>query len=233
MQELGGQRFRDIHPIHAVALDRAARADEGAEDRVPEREHAAVVAVVLARVRGVVEVVRGGADEEAGERAGGPVEARVLEGPSVCATRSVDLITTSSYRPIVPARVFDDRGASGTSGFTEELFDPSEALLPSETDSFSVPVDTTNFRMNLGVRTLDLPTTVRFTLVSAAGGTGSPVERTYLPNSFEQIGATVVLGPLFAGGAIRARIIEGSAFVYASTTDNRTNDSSAQFSRRE
>jgi hypothetical protein len=146
---------------------------------------------------------------------------------------SVDLITTSSYRPIVTARVFDDRGATGTSGFTEELFDPSEALLPSETDSFSIPVDTTNFRMNLGVRTLDLPTTVRFTLVSAAGGTASPVERTYLQNSFEQIGATVVLGPLFAGGAIRARIIEGSAFVYASTTDNRTNDSSAQFSRRE
>jgi hypothetical protein len=146
---------------------------------------------------------------------------------------SIDLITTSSYRPIVTARVFDDRGASGTSGFTEELFDPSEALLPTESDSFAVPVDTTNFRMNLGVRTLDLPTTVRFTLVGPTGNTGNPVERTYLPNSFEQIGATVVLGPLLSGGAIRARVIEGSAFVYASTTDNRTNDSSAQFSQRE
>jgi hypothetical protein len=146
---------------------------------------------------------------------------------------SLDLVTTSSYRPIVTARVFDDRGASGTSGFTEELFAPADALQSSETDSFAVPVDTTNFRMNLGVRTLDLPTTIRFTLVLPNGNTGNPVERTYLPNSFEQIGAMVVLGPLVDGGAIRARVITGSAFVYASTTDNRTNDSSAQFSRRE
>ena len=146
---------------------------------------------------------------------------------------SLDLITISSYRPIVTARVFDDRGASGTSGFTEELFASADALLSSESDSFAVPVDTTNFRMNLGVRTLDLPTTVRFTFVDADGNTGAPVERTYLPNSFEQIGATIVVGSLLPGGAIRARVIEGSAFVYASTTDNRTNDSSAQFSRRE
>ena len=157
----------------------------------------------------------------------------IVSALGVSGLGSLDLVTTSSYRPIVTARVFDDRGTSGTSGFTEELFAPSDALLPSESDSFAVPVDTTNFRVNLGIRTLDLPTTVRFTLVSADGSTGSPVERTYLPNSFEQIGATVVLGPLFSGGAIRARVIEGSAFVYASTTDNRTNDSSAQFSRRE
>ncbi|MCU1347713.1 MAG: hypothetical protein JWO56_743 [Acidobacteria bacterium] len=146
---------------------------------------------------------------------------------------TLDLISTNSYRPIVNVRIFDDRGAGGTSGFTEGLFALSEALELPNAYVFSIPLDTTNFRMNLGVRTLDVPTRVRYTLSSALGATHTPVERTYPVNFFEQVGATVILGPLDAGGAIQVRVLEGSAILYASTTDNRTNDSSAQFSKRE
>jgi hypothetical protein len=145
---------------------------------------------------------------------------------------SIDLISTTAYRPFVNVRIFDDRGTNGTAGFTEDFFAVSEALEATESDSFAIPSDTTNFRMNLGIRTLDLPARVRFTIVSAAGATNTPVELPYAANYFEQPNAAALLGPLPAGGGIRVRVIEGSAIVYASTTDNRTNDSSAQFSRR-
>src|SRR5207302_1194355 len=114
-----------------------------------------------------------------------------------------------------------------------ELLALSDALQAGESALFAVPADTTNFRMNFGARTLDLGAKIRFTLTAPNGSTQTPVERTYSANYFEQVGATVIVGPLLAGGAIRVRILEGSAVLYASTTDNRTNDSSAQFSRRE
>lgn len=146
---------------------------------------------------------------------------------------TIDLVTTNSYRPIVNARVYDDRGSAGTSGFTEGLFALSDALEPPDQYLFAIPSDTANFRMNLGVRTLDVPARIRFLLFGPDGSTGNPVERTYPANDFEQLGATVILGPLLDGGSIQVRVVEGSALIYASTTDNRTNDSSAQFSRRE
>lgn len=63
---------------------------------------------------------------------------------------------------------------------------------------------------------------------------GSPVTKTYGPNYFEQTTAQLFFNsaPLPAGGYIRIFPTAGSAFVYGSTTDNRTNDSQIQFTAR-
>src|SRR6185369_7632431 len=109
---------------------------------------------------------------------------------------------------------------------SEDFFALSDALEPSESESFAVPADLTNFRMSLGIRTLSLPARIRFTSVLPDGSTENSVDRTYPANYFEQGSATAGLGIIHAGGAIRVRVVEGSALFYASITDNRTNDSS-------
>ena len=58
--------------------------------------------------------------------------------------------------------------------------------------------------------------------------------KTYGPNRFEQSSAQSFFNGVTppAGGIIQIVLSSGSAFVYGSTTDNRTNDSHIQFAAR-
>jgi len=138
---------------------------------------------------------------------------------------SLDVIPTSGIPPRLILRIYNDAGSAGTSGFTMESLAPDQALAVPSSATLISPADLTNFRMNVGVRTLDDATSIRIT-----GAGGVDVTHTYPPNYFEQgslatfIGATPV-----ANGFYSVRVNSGSAFIYTTTTDNRTNDSSIRF----
>lgn len=141
---------------------------------------------------------------------------------------SLDVFTDGGAVPVVTARVFSDN-AGATSGFTEEALAPSEAL--QSVGNYGVlplPADLTNFRMNVGVRTLSDGVVLSITVYDAAGNQIRSRSLPFGPNWFEQQTASAFTDAAFlpAGGSIVVFPTAGSAFVYGTITDNRTTDSS-------
>jgi hypothetical protein len=160
----------------------------------------------------------------------------VIESMGQSGLGSLDVVSTSGSRPVVVARIFNDAGAMGTSGFTEPLVLREEAIGLNERVYIVMPVDLTNFRMNVGIRTFDAGATLEIYAVSAAGALVVPTfTKSYAPNYFEQPSLSQFLNGATpaANGVIGVTVKAGSAIVYASTTDNRTNDSSIRFAQRE
>jgi len=148
---------------------------------------------------------------------------------------SLDVMSTTSAAPVISVRVYNDAGAAGTSGFTEDVLPPEAALQREELVLLAIPSDPANFRMNVGVRSLSAGATFVVSVNDEHGfGVGSPVTKTYGPDFFEQTTAQQFFNntPLPAGGYMRIFLTSGNAFVYGSTTDNRTNDSQIQFATR-
>jgi hypothetical protein len=143
---------------------------------------------------------------------------------------SIDVISTSGAPPIVTARVYNDAGAAGTSGFTEDFFTRDEALDTSDVVTFMTPTDLSNFRVNIGVRTFSEPVKV-----FVEYGTRGTAELNFPANYFQQYAlATFTSIAPQPNERMRFTIFEGNdVVIYASITDNRTNDSAAKFLRRE
>src|SRR5262249_42959952 len=119
---------------------------------------------------------------------------QVLSYPDIITTMgssglgSLDVLTTGGVLPFVTARVFNDGGSAGTSGFTEDAVSPDETVDLSTHGYLVIPPDLTNYRMNIGVRTLDSGATLNIVLYGANGtvrATRNGV--TYPPNYFEQV----------------------------------------------
>jgi hypothetical protein len=140
---------------------------------------------------------------------------------------SLDVVPATGVPPRLTMRVYSDGGAAGTAGFTEEAMTLDRALDSDGASVLAAPADLTNFRMNVGVRTLDDGATIR------VQGVGTDIAHTYAPNYFEQgtlaafLGTTPVANRLYL-----VTVQSGSLFAYTTTTDNRTNDSSIQFISR-
>ncbi|MEA2344558.1 MAG: hypothetical protein QOF63_2727 [Thermoanaerobaculia bacterium] len=147
---------------------------------------------------------------------------------------SVDLIAgPSATKPVIITRVFNDAGALGSAGLTEEVIDPTDPrVIPAGFTGFLVtPVDPTKTRFNIGVRTFFSGATITAVLRDTNGTALKTVSKTYLPNFFEQVDSTsffagTVIGP---NQSISITVGGGSAIVYGSTTDNITNDPNIQF----
>ena len=142
---------------------------------------------------------------------------------------SVDIVTNGGAMPIVTARVFSDGGAAGTTGFSEEGLSPADAINFFRHGALFTPDDPVNFRMNIGVRTLDNGATLNITLVDAAGNVQATRSVTYPANYFEQDSFATFTGTptIPTGGQIIVSVaaFPGTAFIYSSVIDNRTNDS--------
>jgi hypothetical protein len=145
---------------------------------------------------------------------------------------SMDVYTTGESAPLVAAHVFNDTG-NGTNGFFETLMTHEDGL-KSGVRSYVVPIppDLTNYRVNVGVRSLSEGATIARSVVDASGtvvANASP--KSYPPDYFEQVplSAFVSSSGVVPGGAIILRVTAGSAIVYTSITDNRTNDSAIAF----
>jgi hypothetical protein len=145
---------------------------------------------------------------------------------------SLDVVPTSGYAPDVTARIYNDAGAAGTSGFTEELMTPYEAMTRFTRGSFTIPADLTNYRMNIGIRSLESGVEMNIIQYDASGvSTGLFLKRTYPANFFEQMTVSQFIdgAAVAPGGYLVVQIEAGSAFIYSTVTDNRTNDSSIRF----
>jgi len=139
---------------------------------------------------------------------------------------SLDIVPTTGIPPRVIVRIFSDAGASGTAGFTTEPFPPDQALEFGDLVHLIAPSDLTNFRMNVGIRTLGEGATINI------NGSGVNVTRTYGPNFFEQVTLAAFLGGAapVVNGTYSVRVdVGGKAFIYSTTTDNRTNDTAIRF----
>ena len=146
---------------------------------------------------------------------------------------SADIEPTSGPIPAATVRVFNDAGAAGTTGFTEELMRAEDALRPGQLGVLLLPSDPTNFRFNLGVRTLEEGAAPTLTLRDASGAIVTTVSRTFPATYHEQQSASAFLGTatLPAGGSIEITVGSGAVIVYGATVDNRTGDPSMQVAR--
>lgn len=139
---------------------------------------------------------------------------------------SLDIVPTTGAPPRVIVRIFSDAGASGTAGFTTEPFPPDQALGFGDLLHLVAPADLTNYRMNVGVRTLGEGATINISVA------GVNVTRTYGPNFFEQVTLSAFLGGAtpVPNGTYPVRVdVGGKAFIYSTITDNRTNDTAIRF----
>ena len=142
---------------------------------------------------------------------------------------SIDVLT-SGFTPVITTRIYNDAGTAGTSGFTEEVVTSNEAIRSGAYADFTIPFDLTNYRVNVGIRTLGEPATFVVTVHDATGAVvGSTAERTVPASYFEQIPLSAFLAGVTppAGGLARIHVTSGgSAVFYTATNDNRTNDGS-------
>jgi hypothetical protein len=148
------------------------------------------------------------------------------------------MVPSPSNSPVVVARVYDDAGADGTQGFTQEAVSPNDSgpagrvLSAGTAGHLILPHDTDAFRYNIGMRTLATSATIQFTVRDASGAFISQKSVSMSSNSFLQTEASQFLGlSLPPGGVVRVGLIGGSSIVYGATVDNTTNDSSVQFAR--
>ncbi|HEX3110916.1 MAG TPA: hypothetical protein VHU41_17585, partial [Thermoanaerobaculia bacterium] len=148
---------------------------------------------------------------------------------------SMDVMMSQGALPVITTRVFADNGAAGTLGFTEDTIAPEHAIPFGQYGVLTLPADLVNFRMNIGVRSLDGGATLVVSYYDAGGHNIliTPA-KTYPANYFEQIPVSDFLGTtnLIANGSMQIYVNGGSAIVYASTTDNRTQDSSIKIAGR-
>ena len=142
---------------------------------------------------------------------------------------SFDVLTTG-FTPVITTRVYNDAGTAGTSGFTEEVVTSYEAIRSGAYADFTIPADLTNYRVNVGIRTLGQSTTFLVTVYDVTGAlVGNTTQRTVPADYFEQIPLSTFLAGVTppAGGLARIHITSGgSAVFYTATNDNRTNDGS-------
>jgi hypothetical protein len=146
---------------------------------------------------------------------------------------SLDVVATTGAAPVVSVRVYNDGGAAGTNGFTEDALKPSEALSAGAHAVLIGPFDAVLFRYNVGVRTLTGGATIDITVRDFSGLVLRNLTRTYPSNYFEQKDVATFLGllPLGPNQSITIDVVSGSLFVYGATADNRTNDPAINFAR--
>lgn len=143
---------------------------------------------------------------------------------------SADIEVTSGEVPVISARVFNDAGASGTTGFTEQAMRAEEALQSGQTGVLLIPPDLAEARFNVGVRTLEEGASVTFLVRNAAGAVVGSTTRTFPPTYHGQQDAVGFLRVFEVppGGSISTTVNSGAAIFYGATVDNRTGDSSFQ-----
>ena len=149
---------------------------------------------------------------------------------------TLDIVSDpDSPLPVALVRVFNDAGALGTSGLTEDSFKAEDALGGGDTGVLIAPADASRFRLNIGVRTLSNGATITFTVRDKDGVVVKTIsDKNFDPTWFRQFGSAELLGgyTLQGGETISVAVTAGSAIVYGSTTDNVTQDPSVQFARK-
>jgi plastocyanin len=159
----------------------------------------------------------------------------ILPAMGLSGLGSVDLVPTSGSAPASNARIYNDGGAAGTTGFSEPSFRAEDASQAGDKAVLILPSDAVNYRFNLGVRSLSAGVTAIFTVWDASGALLATVPKTFGPNFFQLQAGPAFLGlPSFPnGGSLGIQFTQGSAVFFGATVDNRTQDTSTQFTRHQ
>lgn len=150
---------------------------------------------------------------------------------------SLDLVVpVGQGEPIVSSRIYNDAGASGTAGLTQDLIRSdvtlkhvSRILRRGTTGYLFAPMKPAFTRLNIGVRALDAGARFDVTVRNDAGATVRTTTKSYAPNWFTQVSSTTFLGALAGNETIEITVTRGSVIIYGATTDNVTNDPAVQF----
>jgi len=155
-----------------------------------------------------------------------------INGPQI---GSLDIVTpVGAPVPVVAARIFNDGGAGGTTGFTIGAASSDSILEAGDHGVLFTPADTGRFRMNIGVRSGPAGASMTVTRRNAESSVLQTLTRNYPPNFFEQVSGVEFLAgsPFGADDSITIQVTFGSAIVYGVTADNTTQDPSIQFATR-
>ena len=148
---------------------------------------------------------------------------------------SFDVYAAGGNAPLVLARIFNDAGTAGTTGFTESLVAVDDVPAPgsgaSITGALVCPILVDRFRYNVGLRTVGAPVHVNVRLRDSAGVEIHSVAHDYPADYFIQSTVTDFLdGFAIADGQwLEITFSGGGLIIYGATIDNTTNDPSAQF----
>ena len=145
---------------------------------------------------------------------------------------SLDILADGGVVPAVVARAWDDQPA-GSTGVGVPAVPVGDALGREEGGLLIVPRDLTLYRFNIGVRALSSGATMNV-IVRAADGTQRHARVVVLDeNAFtQQPGDAFAGATLNSNDSIEIAVTAGSAIVYATTVDNRTNDGTLQILRK-
>src|ERR1051326_28035 len=146
---------------------------------------------------------------------------------------SVDLVPDSnSHPPLSVVRVYNDAGTNGTSGLTLDALSLAGAIQAGERGVIVAPIDPSRARLNIGIRTLLDGATMTITVRGKHGAALASVHQSYPATYFTQVSAATLTGATFSGDeTIVFEVEAGSAMIYASSTDNTTQDPSVQIAR--
>ena len=148
---------------------------------------------------------------------------------------SFDVYSSNGDPPLVVARIFNDGGTAGTTGFTESLVKVGDVTAPgsgaSVTGVLVGPILVDLFRYNVGLRTVGAPVHVSVQVLDASGATVHNADHDYPADYFIQTTVTDFLGGFVIGDnfTLRVTFSGGGLIIYGATVDNTTNDPSAQF----
>jgi hypothetical protein len=153
----------------------------------------------------------------------------ILPALSLSGLGSLDLVPLDGALPLAVTRIYNDGGANGTTGMTLDAIVPDDALQSGQTAVLVAPSSTTDFRYNIGIRTLSNGVSMQVTLRDSSGNIKKTTTASYGPNFFVQVSAATFAGTdVAANDSITISINSGAAVIYGATTDNRTQDPSAQ-----
>ena len=163
----------------------------------------------------------------------------VVDSMGITGLGSLDvMLPPASSSPVIVTRVYNDAGAQGTSGFTEDIVDPNQrgggspVLTGGTTGILVAPSDLTRYRFNIGVRALSSGVGCSVWVRGANGATVHGELRSYDPNFFEQTSADDFANvEIHENDSIEITVTRGSVIIYGATTDNTTNDPSFQYAR--
>jgi len=148
---------------------------------------------------------------------------------------SLDVFSSQgAAAPVAITRIFNDGGSAGTTGFNEPMVHPYELTGGAGitvTGFLIGPADTSKFRMNIGIRTLDTPVSVTVVVIDGTGATQTTLTKSYPANFFEQKTSADFLGGFVLGNnnSIQITFTGGELILYGANADDITNDPSAQF----
>ncbi|HVR43661.1 MAG TPA: SBBP repeat-containing protein [Thermoanaerobaculia bacterium] len=146
---------------------------------------------------------------------------------------NIDLIPTSGPPPLSVARIYNDAGARGTTGMTEDQVSSENVLWRGDEGILLTPPDPARARLNIGIRTLGEGATITMTVRTSFGNVVKTVTKSFDPVFFSQLSAEALLETKLLGNeSIRVKIDQGSAIVYGATTDNITQDPMLKLVRR-